>query len=95
MIGALDELVGESIASQNFRALRRWKNREMTRIALRELANFADLEETTGEANRGGDHTGEKEWSQRGLRQIGHGPIRGSLPNVSSTGPSVTVVSVS
>ena len=38
------------------------------------------LEETPGEANRGGDHTGEPECSQRGLRQIGHGPIRGSLP---------------
>lgn len=52
MIGALDELVGESVASQNFRALRQWKNREMTRIALRELANFADLEETTGELSQ-------------------------------------------
>src|SRR2546422_3292038 len=28
-------------------------------------------------------------------RQIGHGPIRGSLPYDSWTGPSVTVVSVS
>src|SRR5205823_5748434 len=48
----LYELVGESVASQNFRALRRWKNREMTRIALRELANFADLEETTAELSQ-------------------------------------------
>src|SRR5204863_4530019 len=29
-----------------------------------------------------------------GRRQIGQGPIRGSLPYTSSTGPSVTVVSV-
>ena len=31
----------------------------------------------------------------RGRRQIGHGPILGSLPAVSGTGLSVTVVSVS
>src|SRR6267142_3013629 len=28
-------------------------------------------------------------------RQIGHGPMRGSLPKLSCTGPSVNVVSVS
>ena len=52
MIGALDQLGGESVASQNFRPLRQWKNREMTRIALRELANVAELEETTGELSQ-------------------------------------------
>lgn len=52
MIGALDQLAAENVASQNFRALRRWKGREMTRIALRELANVAELEETTGELSQ-------------------------------------------
>jgi glutamate-ammonia-ligase adenylyltransferase len=36
-----------AIAAANFRSLRRWKGRQMTRIALRELANAAPLEETT------------------------------------------------
>ena len=36
-----------AIAAGNFRSLRRWKGRQMTRIALRELANAAPLEETT------------------------------------------------
>ncbi len=35
------------VAANNFRSLRRWKGREMARIALRELANVAPLEETT------------------------------------------------
>jgi [glutamine synthetase] adenylyltransferase / [glutamine synthetase]-adenylyl-L-tyrosine phosphorylase len=35
------------IAQNNFGSLRRWKGREMTRIALRELADAAPLEETT------------------------------------------------
>src|SRR5437762_10835231 len=39
-------------ADQNFAALRFWKGREMTRIALRELANVAPLEETTGELSQ-------------------------------------------
>jgi [glutamine synthetase] adenylyltransferase / [glutamine synthetase]-adenylyl-L-tyrosine phosphorylase len=38
-----------SIVENNFRSLRRWKGREMTRIALRELAEAASLEETTWE----------------------------------------------
>lgn len=38
-----------SIAEQNFRALRLWKGREMLRIALREIAGIASLEETTAE----------------------------------------------
>ena len=36
----------------NFRALRVWKGREMTRIALREVAGVAPLEETTGELSQ-------------------------------------------
>src|SRR5204862_2500927 len=39
-------------ADQNFAALRFWKGREMTRVALRELANVAPLEETTGELSQ-------------------------------------------
>src|SRR5690348_17071667 len=52
MAGALDSLIEYDIAAQNFRALRRWKNQEMTRIALRELTEMADLEETTGELSQ-------------------------------------------
>ena len=52
MAGDLRTLAGDSIASENFRALRLWKNREMVRIALRELANVAPLEETTGELSQ-------------------------------------------
>jgi len=40
------------VAADNFRALRFWKNREMTRIALRELADVAPLEETTAELSQ-------------------------------------------
>ncbi len=36
----------------NFQALRFWKGREMTRIALREVAGVAPLEETTGELSQ-------------------------------------------
>src|SRR3984893_16031540 len=39
----------EPLATDNFAALRSWKNREMTRIALREVADVAPLEETTAE----------------------------------------------
>src|SRR5947209_10343922 len=49
MAAALDQFVEEDIAAGNFKAIRRWKNQEMTRIALRELTNVADLEETTAE----------------------------------------------
>jgi glutamate-ammonia-ligase adenylyltransferase len=52
MLNALDLLSGESVAALNFRALRVWKHREMTRIALRELANAAPLEETTAELSQ-------------------------------------------
>ncbi|HEY1770170.1 MAG TPA: hypothetical protein VGG02_07930 [Chthoniobacterales bacterium] len=37
---------GRSIAEENFRILRRWKGREIVRIALREVAGAAPLEET-------------------------------------------------
>jgi [glutamine synthetase] adenylyltransferase / [glutamine synthetase]-adenylyl-L-tyrosine phosphorylase len=52
MLGALRRSTEESIAADNFRALRLWKSREMTRIALRELADAADLEETTAELSQ-------------------------------------------
>src|SRR5207248_3728615 len=39
----------ESIAAENFRPLRLWKAREMTRIALREVAEASSLEDTTAE----------------------------------------------
>src|SRR5882757_9582410 len=39
----------ESIAAENFRPLRLWKAREMTRIALREVAEASALEDTTAE----------------------------------------------
>lgn len=41
-----------SISAQNFRALRIWKGREMLRIALREVAEAASLEETTAELSQ-------------------------------------------
>jgi [glutamine synthetase] adenylyltransferase / [glutamine synthetase]-adenylyl-L-tyrosine phosphorylase len=49
MVAELDHLIEDDIATGNFRALRGWKSREMTRIALRELAAAAELEETTAE----------------------------------------------
>src|SRR5262249_45571323 len=52
MSGALYALASDSAANQNFTALRFWKGREMTRVALRELANVAPLEETTGELSQ-------------------------------------------
>src|SRR5205814_7136168 len=39
----------QSIPAENFRALRLWKAREMTRIALREIADASSLEDTTAE----------------------------------------------
>jgi [glutamine synthetase] adenylyltransferase / [glutamine synthetase]-adenylyl-L-tyrosine phosphorylase len=42
----------DSIAAGNFRALRRWKGREMVRIAVREVADAAFLEETTTELSQ-------------------------------------------
>ena len=52
MLNDLRGRSGESIADTNFRALRAWKNREMTRIALRELADAAPLEETAAELSQ-------------------------------------------
>src|SRR5881392_474129 len=40
------------VAVNNFQILHRWKNKEMTRIALRELANAAALEETSAELSQ-------------------------------------------
>src|SRR5881227_2034322 len=39
----------QSVPAENFRALRLWKAREMTRIALREIADASSLEDTTAE----------------------------------------------
>ncbi len=52
MAADLARVGGESIAAQNFRALRLWKAREMVRIALREVANAARLEQTTAELSQ-------------------------------------------
>jgi [glutamine synthetase] adenylyltransferase / [glutamine synthetase]-adenylyl-L-tyrosine phosphorylase len=52
MFSELHALADDSISNQNFAALRFWKAREMTRVALRELANVAPLEETTGELSQ-------------------------------------------
>ena len=52
MANDLDRMAEDDIAAGNFRALRRWKNKEMTRIALRELAGAAALEETTLELSQ-------------------------------------------
>src|SRR5437588_5527644 len=52
MANELYRMAGTEVAVNNFRILRRWKNREMTRIALRELANAAALEETTAELSQ-------------------------------------------
>ena len=52
MLNELHNLVGDSVSKQNFAALRSWKGREMTRVALRELANVAPLEETTTELSQ-------------------------------------------
>ena len=41
-----------SVSAENFRALRLWKGREMLRIALREIADAATLEETTAELSQ-------------------------------------------
>ena len=52
MANDLDRMAEDDIAAGNFRALRRWKNKEMTRIALRELAGAAAFEETTLELSQ-------------------------------------------
>jgi [glutamine synthetase] adenylyltransferase / [glutamine synthetase]-adenylyl-L-tyrosine phosphorylase len=52
MLAALHTTSGDKVEQDNFRALRHWKNCEMARIALRELANAAALEETTAELSQ-------------------------------------------
>src|ERR1700724_1573844 len=47
MLADLQATGGDAIAAENFRVLRSWKGREMLRIALREVAEVALLEETT------------------------------------------------
>ena len=49
MLAEVHELTSDSEIDNNFEALRFWKGREMTRVAVRELAAVAPLEETTGE----------------------------------------------
>jgi glutamate-ammonia-ligase adenylyltransferase len=48
----LQRIAEGSAFAGNFQALRFWKGREMTRIALREVANAATLEETTLELSQ-------------------------------------------
>ena len=52
MLADLRELNHEDISLNNFETLRRWKGREMTRIALREVAEVASIEETTEELSQ-------------------------------------------
>ena len=52
MLAELHALAGNAAADNNFGALRFWKGREMTRVAVRELAAVAPLEETTGELSQ-------------------------------------------
>ena len=52
MLNELRSVSGDSISAEKFGALRFWKGLEMTRVALRELANVAPLEETTAELSQ-------------------------------------------
>jgi glutamate-ammonia-ligase adenylyltransferase len=52
MLLGLQRIAEGSAFAGNFRALRFWKGREMTRIALREIATAATLEETTVELSQ-------------------------------------------
>src|SRR2546421_5132860 len=52
MLVSLQRIAEGSTFAGNFRALRFWKGREMTRIALREIAAAATLEETTRELSQ-------------------------------------------
>src|SRR6266566_3714356 len=52
MFHELHTVAGDSISAESFSRLRFWKGREMTRVALRELANLAPLEETTAELSQ-------------------------------------------
>ncbi|CAN5575028.1 bifunctional [glutamate--ammonia ligase]-adenylyl-L-tyrosine phosphorylase/[glutamate--ammonia-ligase] adenylyltransferase [soil metagenome] len=52
MMADLRRFTSGPLAAENFRALREWKGREMLRIALREVAEVAPLEETTAELSQ-------------------------------------------
>src|SRR5205809_2353624 len=52
MLAELHALASDSGIDNNFGTLRFWKGREMTRVAVRELAAVAPLEETTGELSQ-------------------------------------------
>ncbi len=52
MLADLRGGAAEPISAQNFRRLRAWKGRETLRIALREVADVASLEETTAELSQ-------------------------------------------
>jgi len=52
MLAEMHAFAGESASDSSFGALRCWKGREMTRVALRELAAVAPLEETTEELSQ-------------------------------------------
>jgi [glutamine synthetase] adenylyltransferase / [glutamine synthetase]-adenylyl-L-tyrosine phosphorylase len=52
MANDLRAFAGDGFAQDNFRLLRLWKGREMVRVALREIANVAPLEETTAELSQ-------------------------------------------
>ena len=52
MLAEVHALTSDSEIDNNFGALRFWKGREMTRVAVRELAAVAPLEETTGELSQ-------------------------------------------
>lgn len=52
MLAEVHVLSSRSEVDNNFEALRFWKGREMTRVAVRELAAVAPLEETTGELSQ-------------------------------------------
>jgi [glutamine synthetase] adenylyltransferase / [glutamine synthetase]-adenylyl-L-tyrosine phosphorylase len=52
MSNELWKMAGDSVSAGNFRAMRLWKAREMVRIALREVASAARLEQTTSELSQ-------------------------------------------
>src|SRR6266478_6291012 len=52
MLAEVQALTSDSEVDNNFGALRFWKGREMTRVAVRELAAVATVEETTGELSQ-------------------------------------------
>src|SRR5438874_11019188 len=52
MLAEVHALTSDSGVDSNFGALRFWKGREMTRVAVRELAAVSPLEETTGELSQ-------------------------------------------